>query len=237
MIPKIINRPEAATTEVPEQMRPVTTGPKAETVSADPSKPKTDAPASKDQPPLPSKNATSGNTDDQTVTVSLLSVVRSPMTGIVALGGLALVMLAAFALARRREHLATTQARDIASVSLQGRGNRGQLVTQPAGNRTPSTPASRPPPPTPQPTARGQAPAWAERIPQTRGEALQMLGMGVSPDATEMAMKKIVDGLRQSWHPDFAKDEADRQLREFRLKQINAAWELIQGKRLERLDS
>ena len=64
-----------------------------------------------------------------------------------------------------------------------------------------------------------------------------MLGMGVSPDATEMAMKKIVDGLRQSWHPDFAKDEADRQLREFRLKQINAAWELIQGKRLERLDS
>ncbi len=50
-------------------------------------------------------------------------------------------------------------------------------------------------------------------------------------------MKKIVDGLRLSWHPDLAKDEADRQLREYRLKQINAAWDLIQGKRLERLDS
>lgn len=64
-----------------------------------------------------------------------------------------------------------------------------------------------------------------------------MLGMGVSRDATEAAMKKIVDGLRLSWHPDLAKDEADRQLREYRLKQINAAWDLIQGKRLERLDS
>ncbi len=64
-----------------------------------------------------------------------------------------------------------------------------------------------------------------------------MLGMGVSPDTTETAMKKIVDGLRQSWHPDLAKSEIDRQLREFRVKQINAAWDLIQGKRLERLDS
>ena len=50
-----------------------------------------------------------------------------------------------------------------------------------------------------------------------------MLGMGVSRDATETAMKKIVDGLRLSWHPDLAKDEADRQFREYRLKQINAA--------------
>jgi DnaJ-class molecular chaperone len=64
-----------------------------------------------------------------------------------------------------------------------------------------------------------------------------MLGVGVSPNATETAMKKVVDGLRLSWHPDLAKDEADRQLREFRLKQINAAWDLIQGKRLERMDS
>jgi DnaJ-class molecular chaperone len=64
-----------------------------------------------------------------------------------------------------------------------------------------------------------------------------MLGIGVSRDATETAMKKIVDGLRLSWHPDLAKDEADRQLREYRLKQINTAWDLIQGKRLEHLDS
>ncbi len=44
-------------------------------------------------------------------------------------------------------------------------------------------------------------------------------------------MKKIVDGLRQSWHPDLARTEADRRLREVRMKQINAAWEILQGKR------
>ena len=66
---------------------------------------------------------------------------------------------------------------------------------------------------------------------------MQILGMGVSPDATEAAIKKVVDGLRQSWHPDLAQTDADRRLREFRMKQINAAWDLIAGKRLERLDS
>jgi DnaJ-class molecular chaperone len=57
--------------------------------------------------------------------------------------------------------------------------------------------------------------------------------MGVAASANMAALKKIVDGLRLSWHPDLARDEADRQLRELRLKQINAAWEIIQGKRAE----
>ena len=48
-----------------------------------------------------------------------------------------------------------------------------------------------------------------------------------------MALKKIVDGLRLTWHPDNAVDELDRLEREIRLKQINAAWELITGKREE----
>jgi DnaJ-class molecular chaperone len=57
--------------------------------------------------------------------------------------------------------------------------------------------------------------------------------MGVAPEASEAALKKIVDGLRLSWHPDYAKDLADRQLRELRLKQVNAAWEIIAGKRAQ----
>jgi hypothetical protein len=36
-----------------------------------------------------------------------------------------------------------------------------------------------------------------------------------------------------SWHPDHAKDDGDRQLREHRLKQINAAWEILNGSRQE----
>ena len=55
--------------------------------------------------------------------------------------------------------------------------------------------------------------------------------MGVTPDATQAAIKRIVDGLRLNWHPDYARDDADRQLRELRLKQINAAWEILNGTR------
>jgi len=57
--------------------------------------------------------------------------------------------------------------------------------------------------------------------------------MGVTPDASEASIKKIVDGLRLSWHPDYAKGPADQQIRELRLKQINAAWEIIAGKRAQ----
>jgi MYXO-CTERM domain-containing protein len=238
VIPKIINRPDTASTNVPEQMPPLTApkaaGPEASKIATNPPSKEVVQP----QPPSPPKANT--ERDNTSITVSLLSVVGSPTTGVIAFAGLALILLAAFALARRRERLAGTHARDIASVSLD-RG-RGQLVPRPgpAGPRRSSAVA---PPPSP-PLAPAQHPAeqrapsaWVDRIPQTRAEALQMLGMGVSRDATETAMKKIVDGLRLSWHPDLAKDEADRQLREYRVKQINAAWDLIQGKRLERLDS
>lgn len=239
VIPKIINRPDTASTNVPEQNRPLTTVPKADVPGPEASRNAANPPPKEvvqPQAPIPPKADTEPN--NTSITVSLLSVVASPTTGVIAFAGLALILLAAFAVARRRERLAGGQAHDIGSVSLSR--TRGQLVPA-AGPRRPSS-AAPPPPPSPTPPAQQSAaqrtsPAWVDRIPQTRAEALQMLGMGVSRDATETAMKKIVDGLRLSWHPDLAKDEADRQLREYRLKQINAAWDLIQGKRLERLDS
>ena len=70
-------------------------------------------------------------------------------------------------------------------------------------------------------------------MPRSRQEALQILGLGVSPNSSEAAIKKIIDGLRLSWHPDLAKSEPDRLMRELRLKQINAAWDLIRGKHVE----
>ena len=236
VVPKIINRPETASTDAPEQNQPVTTVPKTDVPGSEASKIAANPP-SKDvvQPKPPA--APKAN-PEPSLTVSLLSVAGSPTTGVVAFAGLALFLVAAFALARRRERLSGKHAHDIGSVSLSRA--RGQLV--PAGPRRPSAVAPSPsPPPPPAPAQHSAAqrttPAWVDRIPQTRAEALQMLGIGVSRDATETAMKKIVDGLRLSWHPDLAKDEADRQLREYRLKQINTAWDLIQGKRLERLDS
>lgn len=67
----------------------------------------------------------------------------------------------------------------------------------------------------------------AEALPATPYEAFQLLG--VTPEASPIAVKKIVDGLRLSWHPDHARNETDRSIREARLKQINVAWDLIQG--------
>jgi hypothetical protein len=232
VVPKIINRPETKTSDVAEPKRPETTVPKAEPPASQVAPPQT--PPTEEAAERRSVSNSGGH--DPSISVSLLSVVRGPTVSIVAaFGGLALVLLAVFALARRRERVAGGRPRDIASVTLEERRGRSQLVP----SSDPPRPPYSAPPPRPQPPAQPavQQAAWADRIPQTRAEAMQVLGMGVTLDANETAMKKIVDGLRLSWHPDLAKNEADRQLREFRVKQINAAWELIQGKRLERLDS
>ena len=51
--------------------------------------------------------------------------------------------------------------------------------------------------------------------------------LGLNADAPPIAVKKVVDALRMTWHPDRARDEADRVLREKRIKQINAAWDIL----------
>lgn len=66
-------------------------------------------------------------------------------------------------------------------------------------------------------------------VPKTAAEAYELLGINAS--VSEATLKKIVDGLRMSWHPDLARDAADRDLREERTKCINIAWDLITGKR------
>ncbi|MGE0628820.1 MAG: hypothetical protein AB7O43_13430 [Hyphomicrobiaceae bacterium] len=64
--------------------------------------------------------------------------------------------------------------------------------------------------------------------PRTKTEAYRLLG--INPDVDERISKKLVDALRQSWHPDHARGEADRRLRENRIKVINVAWDLIRSK-------
>jgi hypothetical protein len=84
--------------------------------------------------------------------------------------------------------------------------------------------------------AQGAMPASAdERVapaepdaPATIFEAYRVLGL--NPNAPDAAVKKIVDALRMSWHPDHARDEADRRYREQRIKQINAAWDLLKDR-------
>lgn len=69
----------------------------------------------------------------------------------------------------------------------------------------------------------------AQIMPATKSEAYDILG--VNADVSEVTLKKIVDALRMTWHPDHARDDDDRRLREARIKQINIAWDLINEKR------
>jgi hypothetical protein len=67
------------------------------------------------------------------------------------------------------------------------------------------------------------------RIPATKAEAFDLLGLNA--DVAEGTLKKVADGLRMNWHPDHARDDADRVAREARIKAINIAIDLINGKR------
>ena len=62
-------------------------------------------------------------------------------------------------------------------------------------------------------------------IPKTLVEACQVLG--VEFDADEDTIKRVGDALRVANHPDHGRDEADRQRREARSKQINSALDLL----------
>ena len=73
----------------------------------------------------------------------------------------------------------------------------------------------------------GRSPA---ALPSTMSEAYDVLG--VNADVSEDVVKKIVDALRMSWHPDHARDEEDRRAREERIRRINVAWDLITSKRV-----
>jgi hypothetical protein len=197
------------------------------------------APKSAPADKSPTAPATSAESDDRAVSLNPFNILRATTTGaIVALAGLVLGLLTAFAVARRRERArhARMRPRDFASASLGGsrakpkpparlgyaRGRAPPNAAASAMSRVPGASAQR-----------GSLAEWGERMPETRAEALQVLGIGVTPGATETALKKIVDGLRMSWHPDLARDEADRQLRELRSKQINAAWEILQAQRAD----
>ena len=80
--------------------------------------------------------------------------------------------------------------------------------------------------------AQGQAREAREDTdaPRSIGEAYNVLGLNA--DVAPAVAKKLVDALRMSWHPDHARDEPDRLRREDRMKQINAAWDLIKDRRV-----
>ena len=71
----------------------------------------------------------------------------------------------------------------------------------------------------------------SEELPRDKQEAYEVLG--ANPEASEKILKRLVDALRATWHPDLASNDDDRELRDRRIKQINVAWDLITDKRGE----
>jgi hypothetical protein len=139
---------------------------------------------------------------------------------------LALAALAVFGiwLWRRRPAELPPVNRDIADISFDG------------GRAAPALALEGAPPALAAPVSASldgeesdDAKAAALPVPATYAEALEILGAG--PDASTSAIKKIVDGLRQSWHPDLARSESDRLRREARVRQINVAWDLVAQRR------
>ena len=168
-------------------------------------------------PPLANSTQQTPSGTDQIATGSLQNATPSSggtETAIVGAAAAALLLTASlFFWSRRGRARVVDLARDPARVSLGGLGRTGSLM--PLGPLPPMPAVVRD--------------ATEERaMPTTAAEALAVIGAssGASPDV----LKKIVDGLRQSWHPDLAHSEADRLSREQRMAQINVAWDILSGR-------
>jgi len=174
---------------------------------------------------LPPASAGEGSDVGRSIEVSIIGMVRSPAAMLAGLAMVAAFTAATFLWLRKHEraYAAGAESREFASVSLKAKNAvaiRPRVQPEAAADAAPVRHAAN-------------AVFGLTSIPRNRAEALAILGMGVTPDATQAAIKRIVDGLRLNWHPDYARDDADRQLRELRLKQINAAWEILNGTRPE----
>jgi hypothetical protein len=235
---KPISKPASPRTEA-GAAPPILKAPPVEAARPAAARPDPKSVAAASEPAQPRQEPGEEGAPEAGIDFSLLGAFRPATVGaIAALGGLALGLIGAFALARRREQMrdARRGPRDLAAVSLDGKRQRPSARKpngRPDARRHPAPNAAVPGMARAPGASAGTGPVaeWGDRMPQSRAEALQVLGVGVAPSATETAIKKIVDGLRQSWHPDHARDEADRALRELRSKQINAAWDLLRAPR------
>lgn len=200
-------------------------------------------PSASPNPALPwvtgSISASTGNTA-QTSEATTASVSGEPVssaatslnTGMAAamtITALGLIALTFFQW-RERTQFRLTGSHDLAAISLGDGTGRDITVARNVASVSWTTKATNLVEQEPTSLDIRSRPSIGDEIPQTRKQALQVLGMGVMPDVQDAAIKKIIDGLRQSWHPDHAQSVEERQLRELRMKQLNAAWDIISKK-------
>ena len=66
-------------------------------------------------------------------------------------------------------------------------------------------------------------------MPRSVDDARKVLNVNSGTKAE--TVKRVVDALRRVWHPDLGTDDEDRKNRHIKTQQINAAWEIISGRR------
>ncbi len=167
-----------------------------------------------------------------TETASIPASAHYDQKTIVMLGGVAAALLTLTSLlvgglwrsSRAPKRLPPPSTRDIASITLDGAPHGASGGTSLSIYPKAAPPTLQAPPPL-LPGNAGFGPLDDVPMPETYAEALEVLGAG--PDASLAAIKKIVDGMRQSWHPDHARSETDRLVRQRRLQQVNVAWDLV----------
>jgi hypothetical protein len=240
--PKILNRPAAASSTDKDLANPSMAAWQREPPGGRPtgtdaaSLPAPDAAATRDiapaAPPRPDNKTTHALRRPQMSGSLTAATGISTGQAVFGFAGVITVMLSLFAWTRAREsrRMAAAGAREVASVALDGDAASApdyRLST------TGHTQRGRPAPHAPPLAAQSPAPLALpdDWLPRNREEACRIIG--ASPDASEAVIKKIVDALRQSWHPDHAAGSADQGAREQRMKQINVAWDIISGKRTQ----
>jgi hypothetical protein len=240
--PKILNRPAAASSTDKDLANPSMAAWQREPPGGRPtgtdaaSLPAPDAAATRDiapaAPPRPDNKTTHALRRPQMSGSLTAATGISTGQAVFGFAGVITVMLSLFAWTRAREsrRMAAAGAREVASVALDG-----DAASAPGYrlSTTGHTQRGRPAPHAPPLAAQSPAPLALpdDWLPRNREEACRIIG--ASPDASEAVIKKIVDALRQSWHPDHAAGSADQGAREQRMKQINVAWDIISGKRTQ----
>jgi DnaJ-class molecular chaperone len=63
-------------------------------------------------------------------------------------------------------------------------------------------------------------------VPTSLVEAYVVLN--VHADTSKRVIKGLVTALRQTWHPDHAKDENERRFRTAKIQRINVAWDIVE---------
>ncbi|MGZ5890311.1 MAG: hypothetical protein ACXWJS_06935 [Hyphomicrobium sp.] len=215
--PPLANWPakSASPDEKPELRVAASETTSAETAAKDASTAPVAGPAPTETASLPTPAAYDQKT---TVMLAAAAAVLLSITG--------LAVSALWSWARGPKRLPPPSTRDIASISLDGAPKGTSVSLSPhVGAAPPAVQA----PPQLLPGNAGLVSPDDLPMPTTYAEALELLG--AAPDASLAAVKKIVDGMRQSWHPDLARSEADRRVRQRRMQQINVAWDLVSQRR------